>query len=275
MPAPRRASRPNATAMKMVGSQVAVCRIAKGMTQRALAEALHIDVETIASIEQGRRVLMPHVAAQMDGILGLPGVLTVAANGLPEVDMVPAWAEEYMEREAEALALSWYDTLAVPGLLQTEAYARAVLSCRVPFMGEEKIELQTARRIKRQEILTRPVPPTLSFVIWEASLRDRIGGDEVRREQLRHLRTCADQPAVSLQVLPLGITAHAGLDGPFILLETPEFQRLAYSETQRGSFLVRDPNEVSILSQKYAMLRSQALNLAETKGLLDRLLGES
>lgn len=261
--------------MKMVGSQVAVCRIAKGMTQRALAEALHIDVETIASIEQGRRVLMPHVAAQMDGILGLPGVLTVAANGLPEVDMVPAWAEEYMEREAEALALSWYDTLAVPGLLQTEAYARAVLSCRVPFMGEEKIELQTARRIKRQEILTRPVPPTLSFVIWEASLRDRIGGDEVRREQLRHLRTCADQPAVSLQVLPLGITAHAGLDGPFILLETPEFQRLAYSETQRGSFLVRDPNEVSILSQKYAMLRSQALNLAETKGLLDRLLGES
>ncbi|MFD9726600.1 Scr1 family TA system antitoxin-like transcriptional regulator [Streptomyces sp. NPDC059072] len=261
--------------MKMVGAQVAASRIAKGMTQRELAEVLHVDIETIASIEQGRRVLMPNLAEQMDRVLGLPGVLTVAAQRLPEVDMIPAWAEEYMEREAEALALSWFDTLTVPGLLQTEAYARAVLGCRVPFVGEEKIELQTAHRMKRQEILRRPVPPTLSFIIWEAALRDRIGGAEVHEEQLRHLRACAELPAISLQVLPLGVTAHAGLNGPFTLLETPEFQHLAYSETQRGSFLVRDPNEVSILSQKYAMLRSQALNVAETKGLLNRLLGES
>ncbi|MFD3721182.1 Scr1 family TA system antitoxin-like transcriptional regulator [Streptomyces sp. NPDC058674] len=271
---PRKRARPNSTAMKMVGEQVAVCRVAKAMTQRALAEQIAVDVETLASIEQGRRVLMPDVAERMDRILGLPGLLSVAANRMPEVDMIPAWAEEYMEREAEALALSWYDTMIIPGLLQTEAYARAVFGCRVPFVGEEKIELQTARRIERQEILHRPVPPTLSFVIWEAALRDRIGGDGVHREQLLHLRACADRPAISLQVLPLGITTHAGLAGPFTLLETPEFQHLAYSETQRGSILVRDPNEVSILTQKYAMLRSQALNFAETKGLLDRLLGE-
>ncbi|MER5935466.1 helix-turn-helix transcriptional regulator [Streptomyces sp. NPDC002054] len=271
----RKRPRPNETAMKMVGAQVATARTAKGLTQRAFAELLHIDVETIASIEQGRRVLMPNIAEAMDRALGLPGLLAVAANRLPEVDMIPAWAEEYMEREAEALALSWYDTLTVPGLIQTEAYARAVLGCRVPFVGEEKIGLQTAHRMKRQEILHRPVPPTLSFIIWEAALRDRIGGEEVYREQIQHLRSCADRPAISMQVLPLGVTAHAGLNGPFILLETPDFQRLAYSETQRGSFLVRDPNEVSILSQKYAMLRSQALNFAETKDLLDRLLGES
>ncbi|MFJ4781509.1 helix-turn-helix domain-containing protein [Streptomyces sp. NPDC088762] len=272
---PRKRPRPNETAMKMVGAQVAAARIAKGLTQRVFAEALHIDVETVASIEQGRRVLMPNVAEKMDRVLGLPGLLAVAALKMPEVDTIPAWAEEYMEREREALALSWFDTLAVPGLLQTESYARAVLGCRVPFMGEEKIGLQTAHRMKRQEILNRPVPPTLSFIVWEPALRDRIGGTEVRREQLRHLRSCADRPGISLQVLPLGISAHAGLDGPFTLLETPEFQHLAYSETQRGSFLVRDPNEVSILTQKYAMLRSQALNFAETKDLLDRLLGES
>ncbi|MFD7033304.1 helix-turn-helix transcriptional regulator [Streptomyces sp. NPDC059917] len=245
------------------------------MTQRALAEEVHIDVETLASIEQGRRVLMPNVAERMDRVLGLPGVLTVAANKLPEVDMVPAWAEEYMDREREALALSWYDTLIVPGLLQTEDYARAVFGCHVPYLGQEKIELQTALRMKRQEILHRPTPPTLSFVMWEPVLRDRLGGEGVWREQLRHLRVCADSPGLSLQVLPQGVTSHAGLSGPFTLLETPEFQHLAYSETQRGSFLVRDPNEVSILTQKYAMLRSQALNFAETKDLLDRLLGEA
>ncbi|MFJ8016511.1 Scr1 family TA system antitoxin-like transcriptional regulator [Streptomyces sp. NPDC096339] len=272
---PRKRARPNSTAMKMIGALVAAARVAKGLTQRGLAEELHVDVETLASIEQGRRVLMPHLAEKLDHALDIPGLLTVAANKMPEVDMIPAWAEEYMEREAEALALSWYDTLTVPGLLQTPAYARAVLGCRVPFVGEAKIELQTAHRMKRQDILTRAVPPTLSFIVWEPALRDRIGGDEVHQEQLRHLRACADRPGLSLQVLPLGVTSHAGLDGSFILLETPEFQRLAYSETQRGSFLVRDPNEVSILSQKYAMLRSQALNFAETKDLLNQLLGES
>ncbi|MFD3542870.1 Scr1 family TA system antitoxin-like transcriptional regulator [Streptomyces sp. NPDC058662] len=272
---PRKRPRPNSTAMKMVGEQVATGRVAKGMTQRALAAEVVVDIETLASIEQGRRVLMPDVAARMDRVLGLPGLLTVAAHRMPEVDMIPAWAEEYMEREAEALALSWYDSLVVPGLLQTESYAREVFRCRVPFMGDEKIEINTARRVRRQEMLHRPVPPTLSFVVWVGALRDRLGGEDVRREQLLHLRTCAARPAISLQVLPLGITAHAGLDGPFTLLETPEHQHLAYSETQRGSILVRDPNEVSILTQKYAMLRSQALNLAETKGLLDRLLGEA
>ncbi|MFD8415711.1 helix-turn-helix domain-containing protein [Streptomyces sp. HUAS TT3] len=260
--------------MKMIGEQVATGRTAKKLTQSQLAALVTMDTETIASIEQGRRVLMPDVAERLDRALGLPGLLTVAALRMPEVDMIPAWAEEYFEREREALALSWFDTMTVPGLLQTEAYARAVLSCRVPFVGEEKIELQTARRIRRQEILRRPVPPTLSFVIWEAPLRDRIGGAEVHREQIRHLRECADRPAISIQVLPLGLVTHAGLNGPFILLETPEFQHLAYSETQRGSVLVRDPNEVSILAQKYAMLRSQALNVVETKDLLDRLLGE-
>ncbi|MCB5182073.1 helix-turn-helix domain-containing protein [Streptomyces antimicrobicus] len=260
--------------MKMVGAMVAAARISKQLTQRELADKVGIDVESMASIEQGRRVLMPDIAELLDRELGLPGVLTAAANRLPEVDMIPAWAEEYMEAEATALALSWYDALVVPGLLQTEAYARAVLRCRVPYIGEEKIELAVTRRMKRQDILRRPVPPTMSFIIGEVAVRDRIGGDDVHREQLQYLRECADLTTISLQVLPIGVTAHAGLDGPFILLETPDFQRLAYSETQRGSLLVRDPNEVSILTQKYAMLRSQALNLSDTKGLLDRLLGE-
>ncbi|WP_285539232.1 helix-turn-helix domain-containing protein [Streptomyces lavendulae] len=272
---PRKRPRPNETAMKMVGAQVGAARVAKGMTQRTLAEALHMDEETVASIEQGRRVLMPNVAEKMDRVLGLPGLLAVAANRMPEVDMVPAWAEEHMEREREALALSWYDTLIIPGLLQTEEYARAVFGCHVPYLGEEKIELQTSLRMKRQRILHRPTPPTLSFVMWEPVLHDRLGGDAVWREQLHHLRSCADSPGISLQVLPMRMETHAGLSGPFTLLETPDYQRLAYSETQRGSVLVRDPNEVSILSQKYAMLRSQALNFAETKGLLDRLLGEA
>ncbi|MFB7786171.1 Scr1 family TA system antitoxin-like transcriptional regulator [Streptomyces vinaceus] len=260
--------------MKMVGAMMAVSRIAKNLTQKQLGEEVRLDEQTIASIEQGRRALMPDVAELLDRILGLPGVLAVAAEQMPAVDVTPPWAEEYMGREREAVAIWWFNTQVLPGLLQTEAYARALFGCRVPYLGVEEIEVQVARRMERQDILDRPVPPTLSFIIWEPAVRDRIGGDEVYREQLRHLRACADRPGISLQVLPLGLTGHAGLGGPFTLLETPEHQHLFYAEIQRGSVFRQAPEDVSILTQKYAMLRAQALNLHETKGLLDRLLGE-
>lgn len=271
---PRKRPRPNATTMKMVGMQVAAGRVAKNLTQKQLAELVRLDAESIASIEQGRRALMPDVAELMDQHLGLPGLLAVAAHGMPKVDVTPPWAEAYMDLESSAIAISWFDNQVVPGLLQTENYARAVFACRVPAHPESEIEALTASRIARQAILRRETPPTLSFVVWEAVLRDRLGGDEVYEEQLRHLRNCADLPDVSLQLMPLGRSTHAGLDGPFIILETEEHRLLGYTETQRGSQLISDPNEVSILSRKYAMLRTQALNAEQTRGLLDRLLGE-
>lgn len=74
--------------------------------------------------------------------------------------------------------------------------------------------------------------------------------DEGHAEQLRHPRACATLPAVFLRIMPVRCRTHAGLDGPFILLETPDYQRVAYSETQRGSLLGSDPDEVSILTQR-------------------------
>jgi hypothetical protein len=144
----------------------------------------------------------------------------------------------------------------------------------VPILDPEDIALQIAVRLGRQEILQRRVPPVVSFVLSEVIVRDRVGGDAVHCSQLRQLRSCADVPGITIQILPIGLTGHAGLSGAFVLLETPEHEHLAYAETQRGSHLVHDPDEVSILAAKYAMLRTQALNTIETKGLLDQLLGE-
>ncbi|MER7661020.1 MULTISPECIES: helix-turn-helix transcriptional regulator [unclassified Streptomyces] len=270
----RRRPRKNASAMRLVGRQLARFREAAGLTQRGLAAEFNLAEQTVASIEQGRRPLKPDLAARFDDRLDTKGALSVAVDNMPEVDLIPAWAEEYMDLEREALALSWYDNQVVPGLLQTERYARGVFRSRVPAFSADDIETQITNRVRRQEILTRTHPPTISFVMWEAILMDRIGGDEVYEDQLRHLRACAELPGVSLQVMPFGRTNHAGLDGPFTMLETPDHQLLGYTESQRGSQLVSDPDEVSILSCKYAMLRAQALNPEETKGLLDRLLGE-
>ncbi|MFC7267134.1 helix-turn-helix domain-containing protein [Streptomyces lutosisoli] len=270
----KRPRKKNLSAMKMLGAQMAAARRAAGFTQRALGERLMVDEETIASIEQGRRPLKPDLAEVLDQLLDTKGALGAGVENMPEIDQFPLWAELYMEHEREAIALSWYDALVVPGLLQTEAYARAVLRNRVPAYDEDEIETRTAARIERQEILQRKVPPTLSFVVWEPVLRMGIGDPRVRAEQLRHLRMCAELPSVTMQFLPLNAPSHAGLDGPFILLETPDHQHLAYNETQRGSQWVSDPDEVSILARKYAMLRTQALTTHESLGLLDRLLGE-
>jgi len=271
---PSQKQKKQASPLRLVGSQLALFRRVAGLTQRELAERLCVSEEWIGSIEQGRRPLKPDLAEQLDALLDTKGVLAVAAENLPEQEKFPVWAEEYMDIEQRALALSWYDTLVVPGLLQTENYARAVFRSRVPGLGEDEIEQQVASRVERQEILHRKAPPTTSFVISQAILMDRLGGREVYAEQLRHLRESAELPGLTLQIMPFGRETHAGLAGPFTLLETPEHTRYAYTETNRGSHLISDGNQVSSLGLKYAMLRSQALNPEDTRGLLDRLLGE-
>ncbi|MBQ0984891.1 helix-turn-helix transcriptional regulator [Streptomyces sp. F63] len=266
--------RKNASALRLVGRQLACFREAAGLTQRELAARLNLAEETVASVEQGRRPLKPDLAQRFDEYLDTKGALSVAVDNMPEVDRIPAWAEEFVDLEREAIALSSYQNQVLPGQLQTERYARAVFRSRVPSYSEQQIEDQVSARMARRQSLHREPAPTLSFVIWEPVLLDRLGGEDVYAEQLRCLRDASDSPDVSLQIMPLGRTGHAGLNGPFVLLETPEHQHVAYTETQRGSQLITDLDEVSILNRKYAMLRSQALNPDESTGLLDRLLGE-
>ncbi|MFF9704804.1 Scr1 family TA system antitoxin-like transcriptional regulator [Streptomyces griseofuscus] len=260
--------------MKMLGRQLGAARRAAGLSQPALAAALNVNDETIASIEQGRRPLKLDIAEKCEELLGTKGTPAVGVTNLPEIDQFPLWAEEYMDHEKVAIALSWYDALVVPGLLQTEAYARALLSGRIPAYNADELESKIEGRMKRREILHRSEPPTLSFVIWEPALRWPTGGRETHREQLQFLRECSELPNVSLQVLPLDRQHHAGDAGPFTLLETPDHQHLAYTESQRGSQWVSDPDEVSILARKYAMLRTQALTVEASRELLDHLLGE-
>ncbi|MFE2747433.1 Scr1 family TA system antitoxin-like transcriptional regulator [Streptomyces scopuliridis] len=264
----------NASAMKMLGAQVATFRRAAGYTQRSLGERVVADEETIASIEQGRRPLKADLAETLDELLDTKGALSVGVANMPAIDQFPLWAEQFVDHEREAISLSSFENQVVPGLLQTEAYTREIFGTRVPAFDEDEIETKTAARMERQEIVQRKVPPTLSFVLWEPILHFPLGGRRVYIDQLNHLRACAELPGISIQFLPLKRDNHAGISGPFVLLETPDHQHLAYAESQQGSHWVSDPNSVSMMSRKYAMLRSQALTLEESRDLLDELLGE-
>ncbi|MDJ1136129.1 helix-turn-helix domain-containing protein [Streptomyces iconiensis] len=164
----------NASAMKLVGELLALFRTANGYTQRALTDEVCAEYDTIASIEQGRRPLKLDLARQLDQLLGTQGALEVAVNNMPEVDRYPLWAEEFIDREHAAVAISWFENQVIPGLLQTESYARAVFRTKVPPLDADETEVQVAGRLQRQDILQRKVPPSASFVISEAVLMDRL-----------------------------------------------------------------------------------------------------
>ncbi|ROQ65798.1 helix-turn-helix protein [Streptomyces sp. 840.1] len=263
------------TSWHLIGAQLATFRRAAGLTQAALAERFRVGEDTIASIEQGRRPLQLDFAIQLDELLDTKGALRVAVEKVPQKERFPAFVQDFVEYEQEAVTLLSYQNQVVPGLLQTEGYARFVFSCLYPPIEEDEQEEWVAARLDRQRLLTRKPRPMLHFILEESILRSEIGDPAVMRDQIKRLRECAALPFVGFQIMPMKLPKHAGLAGPMVLLETPDHDHLAYIEGQRVSFLHEDPDEVSVLQQMYGMLRSQALSPEESMRLLIALLGET
>ncbi|MEK2471544.1 helix-turn-helix domain-containing protein [Streptomyces noursei] len=264
------------TSWHVIGAQLSHFRRAARLTQPALAETVGVHEDTIGSIEQGRRALKIDLAEAFDEILDTKGALAVAVKKVPEREKLPAFVHSLVEHEEEALTLLSYENQVMPGLLQTARYARAVFDCLYPPLDEDEADAWVSARLDRQKLLERKKPrPMLNFILEEVVLHRPVGGPDALRGQLRHLRQCAELPFLGLQIMPTSRGTHASLDGPLVLLETPDHDHLAYIEAQRISFLVDDPDQVSVYQQVYGMLRSQALTPEESKSLLDDLLGES
>lgn len=260
------------TSWQLVGAQLRHFRKLTRLTQAALAEQLGVGEDTIASIEQGRRALQLDLAIQLDELLQTKGALRVAVERIPRKERYQALVKDFVQYEQNAVSLLWYESQLVPGLLQTEAYARFIFGCNYPPLEEEEIEQRVADRLGRQKILERKPRPILHFILEESILDAQLGDPEVMREQLLYLRRCMDLPFVTLQIMPRTTLQHAGLAGPLVLLETPDHDGLAYIDGQLRGELYDEPADVSALMQRYGMLRSQALTVAESTRLLDALL---
>ncbi|WP_103530157.1 helix-turn-helix transcriptional regulator [Streptomyces sp. SM11] len=260
------------TSWQLVGAQLRHLRKLAGLTQASLAEQLGVGEDTIASIEQGRRALQLDLAVQLDELLQSKGVLRVAVERIPRKERYQALVKDFVQYEQDAVSLISYESQLIPGLLQTEAYARFIFGCNYPPLEEEEIEKRVADRLGRQKILERKPRPILHFILEESILHAQMGDPEVMREQLLHLRRCMDLPFVTIQIMPRNTPRHAGLGGPLVLLETPDHDGLAYISGQLRAELYDEPADVSALMQRYGMLRSQALTVAESTRLLDALL---
>lgn len=244
-----------------------------GLNQQQLGDAIGYSLEQVASVEQGRRPAKAAFTAAAERVLEADGVLEVLQD---EVDRakLPRFFRNFAVMEAEVVSRFSYDPLLVPGLLQTEAYARAVFAGHCPPLSEEIVEQHTEGRLSRQKLLARVPLAQLSFIISEEALRDPVGGPEVLREQWQRLLDVSALRNVEIQVMPAGRGFHPGKNGPFVVVESQEHRRLGYFESQGVGCVVTEPAEVSSFALRYGKLRSQALNVEESARLIERMVGE-
>ncbi|MFE0422014.1 helix-turn-helix domain-containing protein [Streptomyces sp. NPDC058953] len=257
----------------LFGRQLKLFREQAGMDRARLGSLTGYSTSTIASFEQGRRIPPPKFIDRADEALGAGGVLSASKEEMARAQY-PAFFRDAAKLEAEAVVLHVYATQAVPGLLQSEEYARAVFAMWRPQLDEEVIEQRLAARLARQEIFDRRPAPHLSFVIEEAVLLRPLGGQTVRRGQLEQLLLIEEKRNVEIQVMPLSRQEHSGLAGPFTLMEMKDGRRIAYAEVQGDSRVHTDRQRVRELERTYGSLRAQAHTPAESRSLIEKLLGE-
>jgi hypothetical protein len=229
---------------------------------------------TVASVELGRRMPDPTFVERAEEVLGNTGALRKAAGHLARQPGLAAWFRQWARLETTAITLYTYECRMIPGLLQTEAYARTLFTNQLPLLDDEQIEAQWVARAERQRLLRERPNTAFAFILEEGLFLRRTGGVEVTRGLIDHVLGFAELRNVELQVMPQVQETHAGLDGPMRLLETPENTWFAYCEGQRGGLLIPDLKEISVLQRRYARMRAQALNFENSVGLLQRMRGE-
>ncbi|MFB7455643.1 helix-turn-helix domain-containing protein [Streptomyces sp. NPDC056188] len=264
---------PGAGVVTAFGRQLKLLRVRAGLERPEFDKRMGYSPETVASIEQGRRIPQARFIEKADEVLGAGGVLTALKEEVGRAQY-PSFFRDMARLEASAVGLCVYAAHAVPGLLQTEDYARAVFQMQRPLLEDDVIEQRLAARMTRQDIFTRRPAPLLSFIIEEVVLRKPIGGRASLRGQLEQILLVGQNRNVEIQVMPTDREDHAGLGGPFNLIDNADGRRLAYTEVQDDSRLYTNSGKIRELEARYGILRSQALTPCESLAFIEELLGE-
>lgn len=262
-----------------LGKMLKLLRERKGLTQKEFGQLVGYGPDAMSAMERGVRVPRPEVLEKADELLEAGGLLRAV---IPEVREAmsrvrtrhPEWYRSYAGLEAEAVELRFYANQGVPGLLQTEDYARAVFSRRRPLLDEETIEKRVADRLARQQVLDRWPGPLCSYVLEEVVLDRPNGGRAVHRHQLRQLLRISGMRNVEIQVMPTGIEEHPNMDGAFNLLTPRRHPQVAYTEVQGHPRLITDVEEVRRIADRYGIMRAMALPPTESRTLIEKKLEE-
>jgi transcriptional regulator with XRE-family HTH domain len=259
---------------RRLASELRRLREVANLTIDEVAEKLECSASKISRIETGHVGVTPRDSRDMLELYGVVGERSDALVQLAREARQRGWWHSYNEvftgafvgLEADSSTLRAFQALLVPGLLQTEKYARAVIKAMRPDAEETEIQQRVAARLARQRLLADPNPPHFWAVIDEAVLHRVVGGSAVMAEQFAKLREFAQLPHVTLQVVPFGAGAHAGMEGPFLIVGFPEQADpdVVYVDSSvDGAYLETAP-EVRRYTLMFDHLRAAALNPEDT-----------
>ncbi|MEV8549668.1 helix-turn-helix transcriptional regulator [Streptomyces glaucescens] len=257
-----------------VGRQLRLRREAVGMRAADFATAVGYGEDMVYKIEAGKRIPRPEFLDRADEVLSAGGLLAAMKEDASKV-RYPKKVRDLAAMEARAVEIGVYETSNIPGLLQTSDYARALLSSWLPAYSPEDLQRRVAARIARRAIFERSPAPALSFVLEEATLRRRVGGTMVRREQFERLLEVGQLSNVSLQVMPTHSAAHPGMSGRIELLKFEDGTAVGRSDGAFGGRPVSDLRQLRILELRYGTIRAQALPPGESLALVEHVLGET
>ncbi|MEU3191096.1 helix-turn-helix transcriptional regulator [Streptomyces sp. NPDC006992] len=241
-------------------------REAAGLTQQELADAAIMTRSHIAHIEAGRRVPSKEDARRLDRALGTGNVLS---SFLPDDDAAVA---DYFEAarllEQQALMIREFALSFMPGILQTERYARAVLGTSFPPVSDEERDRLVVTRLERAKVLEHPVSPVVWALLDEAVLRRVVGDADVMAEQIMHVVRLVETGRVRVYVLPFGLGVHPLMQGMLTLLRFEDQPPVAYSEGIQVGKVHDSPSMVERLQGAYDLALGDAMPLKESLALM-------
>ncbi|MFC7893260.1 helix-turn-helix domain-containing protein [Streptomyces sp. NPDC057381] len=260
---------PGASPLDYYGFELRRHREAAGLTQRQLGDIVNYTGSLVGQIETARKLPTPEFSERVDAALGTGGFLSRLVD-LVMRSQLPAWFQQVAELEVRAVEICTFQTHMIHGLLQTDAYVRAVLGTLDP----ADLDDRTAVRLARQRIFDKEDPPVFWAILSEAALRQEIGDRETMRGQLAHLLSFESNPRINVQVLPYSAGAHAGLQGSFNLYRFARDPAIVYTEGYGTGHPTANPDTVADCSLRYDHLRAAALPLRDSAGLIRRVMEE-
>lgn len=263
MTAERITPSPKVSLLEFFGAELRRLRTKASWAQGELASAAHTTQSMICKIERARQVPSIEMSESLDAALATDGHFA-RLHPLVLAYAYPAWFLPYVEMEREAKVIRAFQGQLVPGLLQTEAYARAVFTASRP----ENLEDLVTSRMSRQTVLEKRDRPRAWFVVEEQVLRRPVGGEEVLAEQLRRLLSAGEHPRSVIQVLPDAVSTHAALDGAFSLLGFDGSPPVLHVDGFMQGRLSLELEEVESAEHIYDLLRAQALSPADSADLI-------
>ncbi|MFJ1597828.1 Scr1 family TA system antitoxin-like transcriptional regulator [Streptomyces sp. NPDC088261] len=258
-------ARKSRTLREKYGEELRLRRLAAGLTQEALSEVVVCSPTLISHFEAGRRLPNPEDARRLDQALGTDGYFL---RWLGDLD--PKFANYFAavaELERLATEIRQYGLSLIPGLLQTEAYARAVFRAYLANHWDTDVDQRVVNRMERSQILAAPSGPVVWTLLDEGVLRRRVGGSQAMAQQLNKVADLAEAGRLRYHVLPFGGGEHALMESPLALLSFKDTAPVAYVEGLYTGNLMDDPALVSNCQAAYDMALGNALSQSESLAL--------